>query len=91
MKTMKQTWKQSLAAFALLAIVLATPFAAAQSLPTVQARFFPDIIDLRSPGFVTVTLTRVVCPENHVRPTVSLIQSALQSADRKLMSRNGLL
>ena len=45
------------AAFALLAIVLATPFAAAQSLPTVQARFFPDTIDLRSPGTVTVTLT----------------------------------
>jgi beta-glucosidase len=40
-----------------LAIVLATPFAAAQSLPTVQARFFPDTIDLRSPGTITVTLT----------------------------------
>ena len=45
------------AAFVSLAIVLATPFAAAQSLPTVQARFFPDTIDLRSPGTVTVTLT----------------------------------
>ena len=43
--------------FVLLAIVLATPFAAAQSLPAVQARFFPDTIDLRSPGTVTVTLT----------------------------------
>jgi beta-glucosidase len=37
--------------------VLATPFAAAQSLPTVQAQFSTDTIDLRSPGTVTVTLT----------------------------------
>ncbi len=45
------------AAFVLLAVMVATPFAAAQSLPTVQARFFPDTIDLRSPGFVTVSLS----------------------------------
>ena len=38
------------AAFVSLAIVLATPFAAAQSLPTVQAKFSPDTIDLRHPG-----------------------------------------
>jgi beta-glucosidase len=40
-----------------LAIVLGTPFAAAQSLPTVQAQFSTDTIDLRTPGTVTVSLT----------------------------------
>jgi beta-glucosidase len=44
------------AGFVSLAIVLATPFASAQSLPTVQAQFSTDTIDLRSPGTVTVTL-----------------------------------
>jgi beta-glucosidase len=45
------------AAFVSLSIALAAPFAAAQSLPTVQAKFSTDTIDLRTPGTVTVTLT----------------------------------
>jgi len=45
----------------------------------------------RPPSFVTVALTRIVWPENQVRGTVSVTQSALHSAERKLMSRYGSL
>jgi len=45
------------AAFVSLSLALATSFAAAQSFPTVQAKFSTDTIDLRIPGIVTVTLT----------------------------------
>jgi beta-glucosidase len=40
-----------------MVIVVAAPFAAAQTVPTVQAQFSSSTIDLTSPGIVTVTLS----------------------------------
>src|SRR5437764_434283 len=81
----------SVARFAKFAPTVTRPVASSiQRYPSTTG-LIPDAGHTRPPSFVTVTLTRVVCPDNQVRPTVSLTQSALQSAERKLMSRNGLL
>ena len=77
------------AAFVSLALVLATPFAAAQSLPTVQARFSSDTIDLRIPGIVTVTLTATTgdlagCTLSNLRIGTAAPIIVAPSADRRL-------
>src|SRR5437762_9772733 len=51
----------------------------------------PVAVHGRPPSLLTVTVVVAVWPANHVPGTVSLTQLALQSAERKLMSRNGLL
>jgi beta-glucosidase len=56
-KSCGRSTARSRAAFVSLALAFATPVAFAQSVPTVQARFTPDPIDLRTPGTVSVMLT----------------------------------
>src|SRR4029453_10208130 len=77
------------AAFVLLATALATPFAAAQSIPTLQARFSSDTIDLRTPGIVTVTLTAMTgdlagCTLSNLRSGTAVPIIVAPSADRRL-------